>query len=249
MAVMAQTSVYPTRDGRRAPIFIARPDVPGQLPAIVMGYEVFGLTEAPEGGPHMREVAARFARDGYVAAIPDYYAARGKQPVITGNAVTGGPSEEEVAEDLLDALSWLKAQTYVAPDRIGAVGWCGGGRNVLVLAARAPEIRVAASFYGRLSNRPGTPGPSPIDSAPVYRCRVFGAYGEDDHAIPVASARQFEQALRLAGVRHDMHVYAGAGHAFMNDRRGSYVPAAAADAWQKLLAVLATELKTPNEKP
>lgn len=235
MTIVSTQTHYRTEDGRSVPTFLSRPDGDGQRPAILMAYEFYGMLEVPGGGPHMRDVAERFARAGFDAAVPDYYAARGKQPTMSGGTISGGPSDDETQTDLRDGVGWLRAMES-GNRTVGIVGWCGGGRHALLYAAQIGDVAAAVSFYGRLNNRPGATGPAALDLAASFRCPVFGAYGETDHAIPVASARQFDGALSAAGVAHEMHIYPGAGHAFMNDQRDSFVPAAAQDAWSKLIA-------------
>src|SRR5438445_9571723 len=88
MATTSETVTYPS-DGQSVPAYVARPDGPGPHPAIVMCYELWGMAETPEGGPHMREVAARFADQGYVAIVPDVYTARGEFPRIEEGAIVG----------------------------------------------------------------------------------------------------------------------------------------------------------------
>jgi carboxymethylenebutenolidase len=80
--VLAETTSYPAQDGMAVSTYLARPEGAGPFPAILMAYEFWGMLEVPGGGPHMRDMAQRFAREGYVAAVPDYYATRGKQPTM-----------------------------------------------------------------------------------------------------------------------------------------------------------------------
>jgi len=240
--MISEQAHFSSVDGKTVPVSIARPDGPGPFPTIMLGYELFGMTNVRGGASHMLELAARFADEGFVAAIPDYYAALGKQPVMKDGAISGGPSEDETLGVLQETLVWLGQQPYVDRRRVGAVGWCGGGRQVLLFAVHCPDIRAVASFYGRLTNRPGVASPSPIDAAGKLTCPVFGGYGEDDKYIPVDTARQFEQALERHAVPHEIHIYPGAGHAFMNNQLDSYVPAAADDAWKKLVGFFSRNL-------
>lgn len=239
---------FVTADGRRVPIFMAAPDPSSKNPAIVLGYELFGMTEIPEGGPYMRALAERFSREGFVAAVPDYYAATGKQPAMSNGSISGGPNEDETRAILLETVSWLRQQADVDSGNVGAAGWCGGGRQILLLAAHCPDIRAVASFYGRLNNRPGASSPSPIDLAPRFKCAVFGGYGEDDHAIPVETVHQFKQALDQNGVTNEINIYPKAGHAFMNDRLGGYSAVATEDAWKKLIAFFSRQLRESNRR-
>jgi carboxymethylenebutenolidase len=61
---------------------------------------------------------------------------------------------------------------------------------------------------------------------------VCGSYGARDTGIPAEDVRAFRDALR---VPNDIRVYNSAGHAFFDDQRASYVPAAAVDAWKRTL--------------
>jgi len=243
MAIVTESVSYPAADGLPVQTFLARPEGNGPYPAILMCYEFWGMLEVPGGGPHMRDVAVRFANEGYVAIVPDYYATRGQQPTMDGGTITGSPPDEEADRDLCDAVHWLQQQPYVQAEHIGVIGWCGGGRHALFLAVRCPELKAAASFYGRPVNRPQQTGPSPIDLVPQMRAAIFGAYGGDDGAIPVENARQLDAALAQHGVPHEVHIYPGAGHAFMNNERDSYREPSATESWQSMLDFFAEHLK------
>jgi carboxymethylenebutenolidase len=227
------------------PVTLAQPGGSGPFPAILMAYELWGMQEIPGGAPHMRDIAGRFAEAGYFAAIPDNYAAHGRQPKVENGKIVGSPPDNESIADLLAAIAWLKGHDAVDAARIGVIGWCGGGRQALFLAARSPDVRAAAAFYGRPVNLPHMSGPSPIDGVKDIKCPVFGAFGEQDHAIPVETARALDRALSDAGVPHEIHVYPGAGHAFMNDGRDGYQPEAASNAWMRVLAFFDRHLKGP----
>src|SRR5579871_3367505 len=154
MASITADVRYLASDGVPIHSYLARPEGEGRYPGILMCYEFWGMLEVPAGGPHMREVAQRFAAAGYVALVPDYYAARGQQPSMEGGTIVGGPPDEQADRDLCDAVHWLQQQPFVDAHNIGVIGWCGGGRHALYLAARCPEVRAVASFYGRPVNRP-----------------------------------------------------------------------------------------------
>ncbi len=247
MAISTDTVTYRS-DGQDVPTFLSRPDGPGPFPAILMCYELWGMADTPEGGQHMRDVAIRFANRGYVAIVPDIYAARGQFPRLEGGAIVGGPRDEDADRDLCAAVEWLRSQPYVAGDAIGAIGWCGGGRHALFLAARCPDLRATASFYGRPVNRAITDGQpvSPIDLVPEMGCPVFGAYGEADQGIPADSVRDLQAKLDEHGKPHEIHIYAGAPHAFMNDKRDSYRELAASDSWRRVLRFFGQHLRVPQ---
>jgi carboxymethylenebutenolidase len=240
--VVTETARYPGADGASVEVFLARPSGTGRSPALLLSYEFWGMLEVPGGGPHMRDIAKRLAHAGYVVAVPDYYAARGQQPTMEGGVIKGSPTDEQTISDLCLGVEWLAGLPSVESDRIGCMGWCGGGRQALFMAAHCSHLRAVASFYGRPVNRAGRPGLSPIELVPQIHCPVFAAYGAADQGIPVETVHRFAAALEQAHVPHEVHIFPDAGHAFMNDQRDSYVAAAAADAWQKALAFLARHL-------
>src|SRR5215467_11789288 len=47
--------------------YLARPAGAGPWPVVLVGFEMFGITE------FVRRVAERFAGDGYLALVPDFY--------------------------------------------------------------------------------------------------------------------------------------------------------------------------------
>jgi carboxymethylenebutenolidase len=248
MAITTETVTYRSPDNVDVPSYIARPEGAGPFPAILMCYELWGMADTPEGGPHMRDVAARFASRGYVAMVPDVFAARDQFPRVEGGAIVGAPSDEAFEHDLVAAVDWLRAQSYVAGEAIGVIGWCGGGRQALFMAARCPGLRAAASFYGRPVNRGPTPHQpvSPIEVVPEMSCPVFGAYGDADPAIPIESVHDLDAALEQHGKPHEIHIYSGAPHAFMNDQRDSYRELPATDAWRRVLRFFAQNLRVPQ---
>ena len=233
--VITESTSYRAPDGAAVSTYLARPAEDGPFPTILMCYEFWGMLEVPGGGPHMRDVAQRFARAGYVAAVPDYYATRGQQPTMAGGVIAGGPPDEEADQDLCAGVRWLRSLPYAGSGPVGVIGWCGGGRHSLFLAAQCTDVGAVATFYGPPVNRATRTGPSPIDVIPRIHCPVFGAYAEEDQAIPVATARQLEAELIRHGIVHEMHYYPDVGHAFMNDQRDSYNEPAATDSWRRVM--------------
>jgi carboxymethylenebutenolidase len=246
LSISTETTSFRATDGATVSTYVARPAGTGPFPALVLGYEFWGMLDVPAGGPHMRDVAARFAAEGYVAAVPDYYAARGQQPTMEGGTIVGSPSDEQSTSDLRDCVHWLVGRPDVDAERIGVIGWCGGGRQALFLAANCPELRAAAAFYGRPINRPTQPGPSPIDLIDRMHCPIFGAYGAADRGIAVEAVERFRDALAAHGKTAEIHVYPDGEHAFMNDRRPEgYNATAAAAAWRDVVAFFERYLKAP----
>lgn len=175
----------------------------------------------------IREVVDRLAQAGYAAIAPNLYA-RMHAPI--GDGLTDYTQFVDYAKKLDDAQTdgdlragalWIKHAHPHA--KVGVMGFCMGGTIALRQAIRNADVFAADSvFYGKVA---GT------DPAAVHM-PFMGSYGADDRSIPVDGVHAFAEGLH---VPHDVKVYPGAGHAFMDDHRASYVPAAAHDAWQRLM--------------
>ncbi len=205
-------------NAQRTPGYLARPASGGDAPALVVIQEWWGLV------PHIKEVAERFARQGYLALAPDLY--HGK---------TAGEPDE--ARKLLMELDRLRAvqEISAAADylhsltsgRVGVVGWCMGGSLVMATAASPARIDAAVAFYGV---------PRDLETLSQVHCPLLGLFGELDQSIPAASIQRLGEILEEAGVTHEIHVYPGAPHAFFNDSRPHiYKEDAAQDAWRRTL--------------
>ena len=74
--------------------------------------------------------------------------------------------------------------------------------------------------------------------------------GVENHHLYTADDRAaIPAALQDAGVRHDVVIYPDTPHGFFCDERDTYRPAAAADAWQRLTALLAETLSPSRPAP
>ena len=126
--------------------------------------------------------------------------------------------------------------------RIGAVGYCFGGRSVLDLARGAPAGLVGVvSMHGILDAEPLAPGVEWI-AAGVLLC-----HGDADPFVPAESVAACVAQLRAVGAGGwQLHTYGGAPHAFtnpaqaLNERDGfGYDATAAAESWRATTAFLA----------
>jgi carboxymethylenebutenolidase len=68
-------------------------------------------------------------------------------------------------------------------------------------------------------------------------------FGEEDANPTLDDVANLDAELTKHGKAHEFHNYAGAGHGFHCDVRGSYRAEAAEDAWAKALAWFNQNLK------
>lgn len=67
--------------------------------------------------------------------------------------------------------------------------------------------------------------------------------GDHDRVIPPEHQQQIKQKLEQEGVRHDFVVYPETPHGFFSDDADTFQQAAHDDAWARIQALLAGELK------
>jgi carboxymethylenebutenolidase len=80
---------------------------------------------------------------------------------------------------------------------------------------------------------------SPLEAARDVRCPLLGCFGAEDPYIPADDVARFDAQLDASGQPHEVIVYPGAGHAFVNDTRAEmYRPEAARDAWSRMVGWL-----------
>jgi carboxymethylenebutenolidase len=211
---------YPGLDGETLTGYWARPEGDGPWPAVIVLQEWWGLNE------HIMDVTRRIASEGYVALAPDLYKGQVATEPDEARKLVMELDMPAAVEEIGDAIDHLLAQEFVSGDKAAIVGFCMGGRLALMTALANDNLAVAAPFYGS----PLTP-----EEAANVKAPVLGLYGADDGGIPVDAVQSMGEALTAAGIDNEIQIYAGAPHAFFNDTRESYRPAAAADAWQRML--------------
>ncbi|HYM16336.1 MAG TPA: dienelactone hydrolase family protein [Dehalococcoidia bacterium] len=203
--------------------YLARPDDAGPHPGVVVIQEWWGL----DG--HIKDVAERFARAGFVALAPDLYHGEFATEPDEARKLAMALNRAQALTDLTGAVAYLQSLDAVAPKRVGCIGFCMGGSMALALAAATPDVAAAAPFYAGFQ-------PPPEELAKI-RAELFCAFGADDAGIPAERVAAFEETLRGQGHAATVKVYEGAPHSFFNDTRPSYRPVAAKDAWERSLAL------------
>jgi carboxymethylenebutenolidase len=223
---------FPSR-GSTLSAYLAVPDGDGPHPGVVIIHEAFGLND------NIRDIARRFASEGYAALAVDLFTDRSRAVCmagVMGSMVTG--REPASITDLVASMDYLVAMPEVDADRIGAIGFCLGGGLAIAWGRRDRRLRAIAPFYG--SN------PRPIEA--VRRmCPVVGSYPGKD--FTARSGRKLDRRLADLGVARDIKVYPGARHSFFNDTGRTFNADAAADAWQRTLDFFAEHVQTPRPRP
>jgi carboxymethylenebutenolidase len=221
------------RPDAEIPAYAAWPvNARANVPSVVVIMHIWGVDTT------IRETVRRLAKAGFPAIAPDLYA---RFDAPSGDGVTDVSVMRPYAKrldptqyngDIRSAALWLTAK--LPASKVGIVGFCMGGHIALVAAIDNSDVFAAVCpFYGPLAG---------IDPGDVHT-PVCGSYGARDKSIPPDEVRAFRDALH---VPNDIQIYDNAGHAFADDQRPSYVPAAAGDAWRRTIAFLTKYLGEPQ---
>jgi carboxymethylenebutenolidase len=229
-------------DGIRIPddlqisAYLAQPQTPGTYPGIIVLQEIFGVNI------HIREVTERIAKLGYVAIapalfqrqVPGYETGYTPQDIETGRNYAMQTTASELLGDIQAAIDYLKSLPQVKKDGFGCIGFCFGG-HVAYLAATLPDIKVTASFYGAgITTRTPGGGAATVTRTPGISGTLFAFFGMEDASIPLEQVDEIAAELEKYNIPHRVFRYDGANHGFFCDRRASYNPKAAADAWEQV---------------
>lgn len=225
----------PTRDGN-IPAYYARPIGSGHFPVVLVVHEIFGVHE------HIQDVCRRYAKAGYLAIAPELFTRQGdisqykEIPDLFQNVVLK-TADAQVLADLDATLAYARQRLSGDPRRVGAVGFCWGGRIVWEYAYHNPALTAGLAFYGRVDGMKADIRPlDPIDFGARLKVPVLGLYAENDAGISLESVAKMQAALKESGSGSEIVVFPGVGHAFHADYRASYNREAAEKAWAMGLA-------------
>lgn len=230
------------RDGNRIHAYGAWLPRHERLPAVIIVHDVRGLSD------HYRDIARRFALEGFFALAIDLYSREGAPSLPTLEAAFSWMQQLEdgrVLADIDAAVRFLGSRIDVRARSVGVTGFCMGGQYALMSACAVPGISACVSFYGmlRYAEKTALKPKDALDLAPGLNCPYLGLFGEDDVLIPRADVKELESLVRKTGRPFQTKTYAGAGHAFFNDTRpDAFRPDAAKDSWNRCVQFLRTHL-------
>jgi carboxymethylenebutenolidase len=196
--------------------------------SVLVIHENRGLTD------HIRNVAGRFAANGFSALALDLLSEEGGTAGIADDAKVMGiladisaNNPQRFDNDMKAAVTELAKRVPREP--INAIGFCfGGGMIWRLLAAKERRLSAASPFYG--------PFPSDGDLRGT-RAAVLAVYaGMDDRVLATRDAAR--AALQAARVDYEFVTFSEAQHAFFNDTNGAprFNPMAAEEAWRRVNA-------------
>ena len=229
MSIETRTVSITAADGGVFSAYLALPEA-GRGPGLLVLQEIFGVNG------YLREVAERYAEEGYVAIAPDLFW-RIKPGIELGysEAEIKAAFEfrrrfdpDQAIKDVADTVRALRAMDECS-GKVGAVGFCLGGMLAYLTATRC-NIDAVVSYYGvGIEER--------LNEAGAIRCPMVLHFGERDGLVP-AAAREAIAASFADREQVEIYVYPGADHAFSNSLRPSFDRFAASLAHSRTLGLL-----------
>jgi carboxymethylenebutenolidase len=222
---MSEFITLMARDGHEFSAWLAAP-AGKPRGAVVVIQEIFGVNA------HVRAVADSYAAEGYVAIAPAVFdrIRRGIELGYTPDTMKEGfgyAQQLQPEKTLLDLGASIAVVKHAG--RVGAVGFCWGGKMAYVSACELP-IACAVAYYG---------GRIVAELGKTPKCPVLYHFGGKDTHIPPSDIDQ----IRAVDKRGTFFVYPEADHGFNCDMRASFNADAAQLARQRTLAFLAQHLR------
>lgn len=234
---------------RRMSAYLARPLDAVPRGTVLVGFEMFGLSA------YIRAVTERIAGLGYTAVAPDFYHRHGERIDLPESAagrergfeLLAAFDREEVTADARAVLEHLgEPGRPAAPAAM--VGLSVGGHIAYAVAAELPLAALVLFYPGWLTEAgTGLSRPEPLlDSTPriaSHDTAVLFLIGAEDRLYTSAGLDQIARRLSADLRDQEIVVYPDAPHGFFCDRRDSYRPEAAEDAFNRLAALLGRALR------
>lgn len=234
-AMSAETVLLHGHENDLIDAYLARPTGGGPYPGVVVIHHMPGWDEAT------KEIARKFAHNGYTAISPNLHFREGKGSSDENSAsvrVAGGMPDARTMGDVQAAVNYLRRLPYLN-GKVGIIGYCSGGRQVYLAACTLSGIDAAVDCYGGGVVTPAselTPRQpvAPIEYTKDLPCPLLGLFGVEDKRPSPADTVVTEAELKRFGKTYEFHTYDNAGHGFFAVDRPSYRQEAAVEGWKQV---------------
>jgi carboxymethylenebutenolidase len=183
--------------------------------------------------PEIREMAEKLASQGYMVLAVDLFDGKVVETQDEAKTITSAYDQAKGVSNMKSAVAFLKGK---GATKLASLGWCFGGRQSVALAISGEKLDATVVYYG------GGMASTKEELTPI-KWPVFGVFGTEDKVIPIEKVTEFQTSLNTLGVKNEIHIYPGVGHAFANPSGTNYAPNETKDAWAKTLKFLNENLK------
>lgn len=234
---------YTAADGAKLIGYFAAPETASPVAGVIVAPEWWGRNEYTE------QRARELAEHGYAALAIDMYGDK-KVTTLVSEASAWMMQTFEDSETIVTrasaGLTTLAQQPEVNADKLGAIGFCYGGKVILDLARSGANLRAVATFHAVLTPK------APAQEG-VIKAEILVMHGELDSMVTLDDVATFRQEMHAAKVDHEVIVFENAKHGFSNplaDERAqangvdlAYNASAEQQSLDAMYALLARQLK------
>jgi carboxymethylenebutenolidase len=222
--IKGQYVTYPSPGGNAGNIrgYLVQPKGQGPFPTVLVVHENRGLN------PYIEDVARRAAVAGFLALAPDGLTPAGGYPGNDddGRELQAKLDQAKLRTDMLNGAKFLKAHK-LSTGKLGVTGFCwGGGTTNWLATALGTDMHAGAPYYGVAAA---------TADVPKIKAPLLVHLAENDPRVNETYAT-YEQELKKAGARFEIHSYPGTQHGFHNNSTPRYNEAAAKLSWERTVA-------------
>jgi carboxymethylenebutenolidase len=211
--------------------YLALPES-GSGAGVIVIQEWWGLVD------HVKDLADRFAAEGFVALAPDFFHGTSTTEPDEAQRLLMGLAMDRAAKDIQGAAQYLAGRPQVTGTGVGVVGFCMGGSLALWTGALADEVTVAVGFYPAIPWEKMSPtwGNYANKSAMIHA-------SEEDGTSKADGVQAAVKGIQEAGGDVEVYDYPGSSHAFFNDQRPEvYNKEHSEHSWRRTLDLLKSRL-------
>lgn len=195
----------------------------GKRPGVVLIQEWWGLND------HIRDIAGRYAKEGFVVLAVDLYRGTVTKSADEAGKLMGALDWPQALADIEGAVDALRVHASCT-GKVAVTGFCMGGALTFATACRVPGLCAAVPFYG-------VPDAKIADYSKVT-APILAHFAKKDGWAKPEAAEGIKQQLDAAGKAMQLFVY-DEDHAFFNDTRPEvYGEGSAKLAWQRTVDFL-----------
>lgn len=206
--------------------YFVKPKAEGNYPGIVMIHENRGLR------PEIKDTAETLAKEGYIVLAVDLLGGVAEDQ-DGARALTSKFNQVNGIENMKAGLAYIKDK---GANKVGSLGWCFGGKQSVELSISGEKLDATVVYYGGGMA-------TTTERLKAIQWPVLGVFGDKDQVIPLTMVDAFQKSLNTLGIKNEVYIYPGVGHAFANPSGMNYAEKETKDAWEKTLAFLNRNLK------
>lgn len=233
MCLLPEKISYPAGD-INVPGFLCLPRAQAACAPVIIFHGSDGFK------PNHEMIARKLAMEGFAALALTWF----------GGASPRSWWSEVHADDILQAVDFLKQLPAVDTDKLGLIGFSRGGGLALLMASLIPQTKAVVNYFGLTVWKGGLEEfchlplnqSEPLEFIQNLSCPVLSFHGKKDTVVPAVNTLELDAACKKFGIDHRYILYPGVNHSFIwpGDK---YNPKAHLESWNRTLDFFNKNLK------